>query len=52
MEIDAKIARVKELIAKREDLDAELCELLFALSSRSDGRNDFRVPIVAAHVLL
>jgi hypothetical protein len=28
MEIDAKIARVKELIAKREELDAELQELL------------------------
>jgi hypothetical protein len=28
MEIDAKIARVKELIAKREELDAELSELL------------------------
>jgi uncharacterized coiled-coil DUF342 family protein len=28
MEIDAKIARVKELIAKREELDAELNELL------------------------
>jgi hypothetical protein len=28
MEIDSKIARVKELIAKREELDAELQELL------------------------
>ena len=28
MEIDAKIARVKELIAKREELDVELQELL------------------------
>ena len=28
MEIDAKIARVKELIARREQLDAELSELL------------------------
>jgi len=28
MELDAKIARVKELIAKREELDAELQELL------------------------
>lgn len=28
MEIDAKIARVKELIAKREEIDAELSELL------------------------
>jgi Zinc knuckle len=28
MEIDSKIARVKELIAKREELDAELSELL------------------------
>jgi hypothetical protein len=28
MEIDAKIARVKELIARREELDAELSELL------------------------
>jgi hypothetical protein len=28
MEIDTKIARVKELIAKREELDAELSELL------------------------
>ena len=28
MEIDGKIARVKELIAKREELDAELAELL------------------------
>jgi Zinc knuckle len=28
MEIDGKIARVKELIAKREEIDAELSELL------------------------
>ena len=28
MEINTKIARVKELIAKREQLDAELSELL------------------------
>ncbi len=28
MEIDTKIARVKELIAKREEIDAELSELL------------------------
>jgi hypothetical protein len=28
MEIDAKIARVKELIGKREELDTELSELL------------------------
>jgi hypothetical protein len=28
VDIDAKIARVKELIAKREELDAELQELL------------------------
>ena len=28
MSIDARIARVKELIAKREELDAELNELL------------------------
>ena len=28
MEIDGKIARVKELIARREELDAELSELL------------------------
>ena len=28
MAIDGKIARVKELIAKREELDAELNELL------------------------
>jgi hypothetical protein len=28
VEIDNKIARVKELIAKREELDAELSELL------------------------
>jgi len=28
MDIDTKIARVKELIAKREELDAELQELL------------------------
>ena len=28
MEIDEKIARVKELIAKREEIDAELGELL------------------------
>ena len=28
MEIDGKIARVKELIAKREEVDAELSELL------------------------
>ena len=28
MEIDAKIARVKELISNREELDAELHELL------------------------
>jgi hypothetical protein len=28
MEIDTKIGRVKELIAKREELDAELSELL------------------------
>jgi predicted nucleic acid-binding Zn ribbon protein len=28
VEIDAKIARAKELIAKREELDAELQELL------------------------
>jgi hypothetical protein len=28
MEIDGKITRVKELIAKREELDAELNELL------------------------
>jgi len=28
MEIDAKIARVKELIAKREEVDAELHDLL------------------------
>lgn len=28
MEIDTKIARVKELIARREQLDAELSELL------------------------
>ncbi|MEY9604310.1 uncharacterized coiled-coil DUF342 family protein [Bradyrhizobium japonicum] len=28
MELDTKIARVKELIAKREELDAELQELL------------------------
>src|ERR1051326_1381964 len=28
LEIDGKIARVKELIAKREELDAELSELL------------------------
>lgn len=27
MDIDARIARVKELIAKREELDAELAEL-------------------------
>lgn len=28
MELDGKIARVKELIAKREELDVELGELL------------------------
>lgn len=28
MDLDSKIARVKELIAKREDLNAELSELL------------------------
>ena len=28
MEIDSKIVRVKELIAKREELDAELSELI------------------------
>lgn len=28
MELDSRIARVKELIAKREELDAELGELL------------------------
>jgi hypothetical protein len=28
MEIDGKIARVKELIAKREEIDAELGDLL------------------------
>jgi hypothetical protein len=28
MEIDGKIARVKELIAKREEIDLELSELL------------------------
>ena len=28
MDIDGKIARVKELIAKREELDAEISELL------------------------
>jgi hypothetical protein len=28
MEIDTKIGRVKELIAKREEIDAELSELL------------------------
>lgn len=28
MELDSKIARVKELIARREELDAELGELL------------------------
>jgi hypothetical protein len=28
MEIDSKIARVKELIAKREELDVEISELL------------------------
>lgn len=28
MELDGKIARVKELIAKREELDSELNELL------------------------
>lgn len=28
MELDGKIARVKELIAKREELDSELTELL------------------------
>lgn len=28
MEIDSKIARVKELIARREEVDAELSELL------------------------
>jgi hypothetical protein len=28
MELDAKIARVKALIAKREELDAEISELL------------------------
>ncbi len=28
MEMDAKIARAKELIAKREEVDAELRELL------------------------
>jgi hypothetical protein len=28
MEIDTKIARVKDLIAKREEIDAELSELL------------------------
>jgi hypothetical protein len=28
MELDGKIARVKDLIAKREELDAELKELL------------------------
>lgn len=28
MDLDGKIARVKELIAKREELDAELNELL------------------------
>jgi hypothetical protein len=28
MEIDGKIARVKALIAKREEIDAELSELL------------------------
>ena len=28
MELDSKITRVKELIAKREELDAELGELL------------------------
>jgi hypothetical protein len=28
MDIDARIARAKELIAKREQLDAELSELL------------------------
>jgi hypothetical protein len=28
MDMDTKIARVKELIAKREELDAELQELL------------------------
>jgi zinc knuckle protein len=34
MEIDGKIARVKELIAKREDIDAELSELLGATAAR------------------
>jgi hypothetical protein len=28
MELDSKIARVKALIAKREELDAEIAELL------------------------
>jgi len=28
MDIDSKIARAKELIAKREEVDAELAELL------------------------
>jgi hypothetical protein len=32
MEIDGKIARVKDLIAKREELDAELNELLGGVS--------------------
>jgi hypothetical protein len=32
MEIDTKIARVKELIAKREEIDAELSELLAGAS--------------------
>jgi hypothetical protein len=34
MDIDAKIVRVKELIAKREELDAELQELLGELLER------------------
>jgi zinc knuckle protein len=32
MEIDGKIARVKDLIAKREELDTELSELLVGIS--------------------
>lgn len=37
MDIDAKIGRAKDLIAKREQLDAELGERLIQLGGTSSG---------------
>jgi hypothetical protein len=37
MEIDAQIARLKDLIARREEIDAELAGILGIVSQVSEG---------------